>query len=310
MSKLISIVTPTYNEVDNIEILYSRLSKIWKDYSNYNFELIIIDNASSDGTIEKLKTIASHDKRVKVIINNKNYGHLRSPYWGMLQAFGDGVIFLASDLQDPPELISEFIQKWESGARIVLGIKPSSSLSGFSHSLRKIYYRVLCKISSNEVVKDATGFGIYDRKVMDLIRQINDPHPYFRGLVSELGFPIATIEFKQPRRLRGVSKNNLYSLFDMAMMGLVSSSLVPIRMASFIGIILGGVSILIGLIFLIVKLIWWNLIPFGIAPLGISLLFLNGLILIFIGILGEYVASIIPYIKNRPIVIDDERINF
>jgi dolichol-phosphate mannosyltransferase len=310
MTKLISIVTPTYNEVDNIEILYFRLLEIWKSHSNYRFELIVIDNASNDGTIKKLKEIATNDKRVKVIINNRNYGHLRSPYWGMLQAYGNAVIFMASDLQDPPELIHEFINKWEGGSKIVLGVKPNSNINNLSHSLRRLYYKLLSSVSSVEVVKDATGFGIYDKVIMDLIRKINDPNPYFRGLVCELGYPIETIEFRQAKRLRGISKNNFYTLFDMAMMGLVSNSLVPIRMASFVGIALGSASLFLGVIFLFIKLLWWSSIPIGVAPLVIALLFLIGLILIFIGILGEYVASIIPYIKNRPIVVEDERINF
>jgi glycosyltransferase involved in cell wall biosynthesis len=310
VNKLITIVTPTFNEGENINELYGRLSTIWKQYNKYDFELIVIDNASTDDTLVKLRQIAANDKRVKIIVNNRNYGHLRSPYWAMLQAHGDAVIFLASDLQDPPELIPELIEKWESGAYIVLGVKPTSSLGIVSHSLRKLYYRVLSRISTYEIIKDATGFGIYDKKIMDLIREIKDPYPYFRGLVCELGYPISSINFKQSKRYRGISKNNFYTLFDMAMMGIVSSSLVPIRIASFFGLIIGGGSIFLGIIFFLIKLIWWESIPFGIAPLVIILFFLIGTVMIFIGILGEYIASIIPYIKNRPIVVEKERINF
>jgi dolichol-phosphate mannosyltransferase len=310
MNKLISIVTPTYNEVENIEILYSRILKVWDSYTNYNFELIIIDNCSTDGTIEKLKYLAALDKRVKIIINNKNYGHLRSPYWAMLQAYGEGVIFMASDLQDPPETLPLFIEQWEAGFKVVLGVKPKSKENGISHYLRKLYYRVLNKVSSVELVNDATGFGIYDKKIMDLIREINDPNPYFRGLVCELGYPIKTVAFEQARRQRGITKNNLYTLYDMAMMGFINYSLIPIRLASILGIILGAISLLLGIALLLIKIIWWNLIPLGIAPLAIGIFFIMGLMLIFIGILGEYVALIIPYIKNRPIVVENERINF
>jgi dolichol-phosphate mannosyltransferase len=310
MKKLISIVTPTYNEAENIDILYSRLKNIWHNYQNYNFELIIIDNASTDGTIGKLKEIARQDKRVKIIVNNKNYGHLRSPYWAMLQAHGDAVIFMASDLQDPPEILPLFIEQWEAGYKVALGVKPKSNTNGISHCLRKFYYRVLNKISTVEIVNDATGFGIYDKRVMDLIREINDPNPYFRGLVCELGYPIKAVVFEQARRLRGVTKNSLYTLFDMAMMGFVNYSLIPIRLASILGIILGGISLLLGIIFFFIKIIWWNYIPLGIAPLVIGLFFILGLMLIFIGILGEYISSIIPYVKRRPIVIEAERINF
>jgi len=310
MKKLISIVTPTYNEEENIDILYSRLKIIWQGFQNYNFELIIIDNASTDGTIGKLKEIARQDKSVKIIVNNKNYGHLRSPYWAMLQAHGDAVIFMASDLQDPPEILPLFIKQWEAGYKVVLGIKPKSNTNRISHGLRKFYYRVLNKISTVEIVNDATGFGIYDKRVMDLIREINDPNPYFRGLVCELGFPIKAVAFEQARKLRGVTKNSLYTLFDMAMMGFVNYSLIPIRLASILGIILGGISLLLGIIFFFIKIIWWNYIPLGIAPLAIGLFFILGLMLIFIGILGEYISSIIPYVKRRPIVIEAERINF
>jgi len=310
MKKIISIVSPTFNEQDNVRDLYSRLAVVWEKFPQYKFELIVIDNASTDKTVERLKLIASEDSRLKIIVNNKNYGHLRSPYWGMLQAHGDAVIFLASDLQDPPELIEEFIKIWEGGVKIVLGVKPTSNLNGISHYLRMSYYRFLNKMSNIEIVNDATGFGIYDKKVMDLIREINDPNPYFRGLVCELGYPITTVEFKQEKRLRGVTKNNLYSLYDMAMMGFVNYSLIPIRMASFFGVFLGAISLLIGLFFFIAKLIWWQSIPLGIAPLAISLFFLMGIILIFIGILGEYIASIIPHVRRRPIVIEHERVNF
>jgi dolichol-phosphate mannosyltransferase len=310
MNKLISVVTPTYNEIDNIDDLYSRLLKIWNIYQNYNFELIVIDNASTDGTVEKLKEIASRDKRVKVIVNNKNYGHLRSPYWAMLQAYGDAVIFMASDLQDPPETLPLFMDQWEAGYKVVLGVKPKSEANGISHYLRKSYYRVLNAISSIELVNDATGFGIYDKKVMDLIRDINDPNPYFRGLVCELGYPIKTVEFEQARRLRGITKNNLYTLYDMAMMGFINYSLIPIRLASIFGFILGGISLFMGIALLFIKFIWWDRIPLGIAPLAIGIFSLIGLMLIFIGILGEYVSAIIPYVKRRPVVIEAERINF
>jgi dolichol-phosphate mannosyltransferase len=228
----------------------------------------------------------------------------------MLQAYGDAVIFMASDLQDPPEILPSFIEQWEAGYKVVLGIKPKSEANSISHELRKLYYRVLNKISSIEIVNDATGFGIYDKKVMDLIREINDPNPYFRGLVCELGYPIKTVIFAQARRFRGVTKNNLYTLYDMAMMGFINYSLIPIRMASICGIILGGISLILGAILLVIKIIWWSYLPLGVAPLAIGIFFIMGLMLIFIGILGEYVSSIIPYVKKRPIVVEAERINF
>jgi dolichol-phosphate mannosyltransferase len=308
--KKISFVSPTYNEEHNVEELFQRVSRIWEKFPQYEFEYIFIDNASKDDTVERLKSIASVDKRLKIIANIRNFGHIRSPYWGLMQAQGDAVVYLASDLQDPPELIPEFIAQWEKGFSVVLAVKPLSEGNKIVHFFRKLYYRILNKISEIELINDTTGFGLYDKRVMDEIRKINDPYPYLRGLICELGFPIKRIEFNQPRRLRGVSKNNFYTLFDIAMLGIVSHSLAPIRIASFIGLIIGTLSFLGGLLFLFAKLIWWDRFPIGIAPIIILNLFLFGLLFIFIGILGEYIGSIQNYLKNRPIVVEKERINF
>ena len=306
----ISFVSPTFNEEQNVEELFTRVSAIWESYPQYEFEYIFIDNASKDGTIEKLKVMANVDKRLKIIVNVRNFGHIRSPYWGLMQATGDAVIYLASDLQDPPELVPEFIKQWEMGYKVVLAVKPVSEGNKVVHFFRKLYYRILNKISDVELINDTTGFGLYDKRVMDEIRKINDPYPYLRGLICELGFPVKKIEFNQPRRLRGVSKNNFYTLFDIAMLGIVSHSVVPIRIASFIGMAIGILSLAAGFIFFLAKLIWWNTFPIGIAPILIISLSLFGLLFIFIGILGEYIASIQNYVQNRPIVVEDERINF
>ena len=306
----ISFVSPTFNEEQNIEELFHRVSLIWESYPQYEFEYIVIDNASKDATVEKLKAIASVDKRLKIIVNVRNFGHIRSPYWGLMQANGDAVIYLASDLQDPPELVPEFIKQWEMGYKVVLAVKPVSEGNKVVHLFRKLYYRILNKISDVELINDTTGFGLYDKRVMDEIRKINDPYPYLRGLICELGFPVKKIEFNQPRRLRGVSKNNFYTLFDIAMLGMVSHSVVPIRIASFFGMAIGILSLATGFIFFLAKLIWWNTFPIGIAPLLILSLSLFGLLFIFIGILGEYIASIQNYVQNRPIVVEGERINF
>jgi len=308
--KKISFVSPTFNEVQNVDELYQRVTAIWELYPQYQYEYVVIDNASTDGTIEKLKSIAKKDTRVKIIVNIRNFGHIRSPYWGLLQASGDAVVYLASDLQDPPELIPQFIKEWEKGFKVILAIKPVSEGNRAIHFFRKSYYRLLNKISDVELINDTTGFGLYDKRVMDEVRQIRDPYPYLRGLICELGFPIKQITFNQPRRLRGVSKNNFYTLFDIAMLGIVSHSLVPIRFASFLGILIGGISLFFGFLFLVAKLIWWDSFPIGIAPILISALSLFGLLFIFIGILGEYIGSIQSYLQNRPIVVEQERINF
>jgi glycosyltransferase involved in cell wall biosynthesis len=308
--RLVSIISPCYNEEENIEELYQRAALVFDKLKNYDFEFLFIDNASTDQTVSKLRKIAEKDSRVKVIINTRNFGHLRSPYYGLLQTKGDASIYLASDLQDPPELIPDFLKKWEEGAMIVLAVKPISTANPLMHKLRRLYYTALDKISDVQIIKDATGFGLYDKVVLTKVREINDPYPYFRGLVCELGFGIETINFNQPRRIRGVSKNNFYSLYDIAMLGIISHSLVPIRIASIAGFALGVFSVLLAIILLVVKIAFWNNIPVGVAPIAIIMLFMFGIVLIFIGMLGEYIGSIHTYLKNRPVVVEKERINF
>lgn len=309
-SSLLSIVFPCYNEEDNISELYQRVSEVLLKYAQYDFELLFIDNASTDSTVQKLKQIAADDQRVKIIVNNRNFGPLRSPYWGVIQSSGDATIYMASDLQDPPELIPQFIDAWENGYKVVMATKPVSKTNFITHRLRQAYYSLLDGISDVSHIKDATGFGLYDKIVLDKIREINDPYPYFRGLIAELGYEVKTIPFVQIRRLRGISKNNFYTLYDIAMLGIVSHSLVPIRLASFLGFALGGVSVLIALVFLILKLIFWDNFPLGVAPLVIGMFFMFGILLFFVGILGEYIGSIHTYMKNRPIVVEKERVNF
>ena len=311
MSKpLISIVTPTYNEIDNIEELLRRVKASIVHLERYDFEFLVIDNCSSDGTQVKLREIAAQDSRVKVILNARNFGHIRSPYYGILQSQGQATIYLASDLQDPPEMIPEFIQEWEKGYKLVMAIKPVSKSSPVMHALRKIYYRFIDKISEVEIIKDSTGFGLYDKQVLDRLREINDPYPFLRGLICELGYEVKTVPFVQPRRLRGITKNNFYTLFDIAMLGMVSHSKVPIRIAALVGFLLGSLSVLTAFVFLILKLVFWDAFPLGSAPIVIGLFFLFGVQLFFIGILGEYIGSIHTYVQNRPIVVEKERINF
>lgn len=310
MRKLISVISPCYNEEENIEELFKRVVFVMDALHDYDFEYLFIDNASTDGTLEKLRGMAERDKRVKVIVNTRNFGHLRSPYYGLLQTNGDASVYLASDLQDPPELIPEFLKKWEEGAKVVLAVKPVSTSNPIMHKLRRAYYALLDRISDVPMVKDATGFGLYDRVVLDRVREIDDPYPYFRGLVCELGYKTEVVHFNQPRRVRGLSKNNFYTLYDIAMLGLVSHSLVPIRIASITGFLFGFASILSALLLIVIKIIFWSSIPMGVAPLAIGILFLFGVVLLFIGILGEYVGSIHTYLQKRPVVVEAERINF
>lgn len=308
--QLISLFSPCYNEEANIDVLYRRVCSMMARLPQYDFEYLFIDNASTDGTVDRLRALARLDPRVRVIVNTRNFGHVRSPYWGLLQTRGDVTVALASDLQDLPELIPEFISAWEQGYKVVLAVKPMSRTNPLMHGLRKLYYRMLDGISEVAIVKDATGFGLYDRLVLDHLRQIHDPYPYLRGLVCELGYPIKTIPFDQPRRQRGISKNNFYSLYDLAMLGVISHSVVPIRLAVIAGFLTGLASILVALVFLVLKLTLWDRFPIGIAPIVIGMFFMFGVVMLFIGILGEYIASIHTYVRNRPVVIERERINF
>ncbi|MGA7965389.1 MAG: glycosyltransferase family 2 protein [Gammaproteobacteria bacterium] len=309
MDKRISIVTPCYNEVANVGELYGRICKVMEE-SVYGFEIIFIDNASTDGTADAIKALIAKDSRVRLIVNTRNFGHIRSPYYGVLQAHGDAVIYLASDLQDPPEMLPEFIGRWEKGAKVVLASKPVSNTNKIVHWVRKAYYRVVDGIAEVPIVKDTTGFGLYDQRVIEIIREINDPYPYFRGLVCELGFETEVIPFEQPRRLRGVSKNNLYTLFDMAMLGLVSHSKVPLRLATLFGFLLAGCSFMAAIGFFFYKLAHWQTVPLGLAPFAIIVLMLFGVLFVFVGILGEYIGSIYTHVQNRPVVVERERVNF
>jgi glycosyltransferase involved in cell wall biosynthesis len=307
---LLSIVTPCYNEEENVDELYTRIKAAIVELGEYDFELIFIDNHSQDGTVGKLKRLAAIDPAVKIIVNTRNFGHIRSPYYGILQSRGAATIYLASDLQDPPELIPEFIRYWEEGYKLVMATKPVSKGIAWIHALRKAYYRFLDGISDISLVADSTGFGLYDRDVLAHLRKIDDPYPFLRGLICELGYEIKTIEFTQPRRQRGISKNNFYTLYDIAMLGIVSHSKVPIRLAAFAGFAIGAVSLLAAIVFLILKLAFWNSFPMGIAPLVIGMFFMFGVLMLFIGILGEYIGAIHTYVQKRPTVVEKERINF
>ncbi|HEY5157373.1 MAG TPA: glycosyltransferase family 2 protein [Anaerolineales bacterium] len=306
---LISIITPCYNEEGNLQELCERISKVMAEL-DYEYEHIFIDNASTDQTVNILRTMAAQNKRIKVIINTRNYGQIRSPYHALLQASGDAVIGMASDLQDPPEMIPEFIKKWEDGYKVVVGVKTHSEEFGLFYFLRSIYYRVLRKLSDTQLIDNFTGFGLYDKQVVDILRGFDDPYPYFRGLIADIGFEYARIEFTQPRRKRGVSKNNFYTLYDMAMLGVTSYTKIPLRLATMLGFLSAILSFLIGIVYLIYKLIDWQNFSLGLAPVIIGLFFMGSIQLFFLGIVGEYIGSIYTLAVRRPLVIEKERINF
>jgi len=307
--KLISIVTPCFNEEGNVDELYERIKTVMSGL-NYRYEHIFIDNASTDSTTKKLRVIAAQDARVKVIFNTRNFGHVRSPVHALYQATGDAVVAMASDLQDPPERIPDFIKKWEEGFPVVIGVKDKTEDSLLFHFLRTFYYRLLRSLSDVQLIENFTGFGLYDRKVLDIVCQINDPYPYFRGLVADLGFDIAKITFTQQRRRRGISKNNFYTLYDLAMLGLTNYTKIPLRLAAMFGFLSSFISFAIGLIYLIYKLIFWYQFSLGSAPLVIGLFFLGSVQLFFLGIVGEYIGAIYTQVMHRPLVIEKERLNF
>lgn len=308
--KRISIVSGCYNEVENIENLLARMAQVMQQLPQYEYEQIIIDNASVDGTQELLKKIAQENPRLKVILNARNFGHIRSPYYGILQASGDAIIYLASDLQEPPELIPEMIQKWEGGAKAVVCVKESSDERPLFFKMRQLCYRVFDHLANIETIQNFTGFGLYDRMVIDHCRNMKDPYPYFRGMISEIGLPFAKIAYRQPLRKKGITKNNLYTLYDMAMLAMTNYSKVPLRVASFLGFFMATGSFFVALGYFIYKLLFWQQVPFGTAPLIIGLFFFASVQLFFIGILGEYIAAIYTHVLNRPLVVEKERLNF
>lgn len=308
--KLISIVTPCYNEEKNVEKLYVQIKNVLSGLPEYNYEHIFIDNSSKDKTIEILKTIAFQDKNVKIIVNSRNFGHIRSPYYGMLSANGDAIILVVADLQDPPTMIVDFIRKWEEGYKIVVGVKTKSKENRIMFLIRKVFYNTISKISDTDLIKNFTGFGLYDKKFIDVLRNLDEPYPYFRGLIAELGFDRTEIEYTQPKRENGKTNNNFYTLYDIAMLGFVSYSKLPLRLASFIGFTVSFINILIALIYLFYKLLFWDNFSVGIAPLVIGIFFFGGVQLFFLGVIGEYIGAIFTQVKNRPLVIEKERINF
>ena len=309
MSKLISIVTPCYNEEGNVEELSFRIKKVMGNL-NYRYEHIFIDNASADQTVDKIKKLIEADKKIKLIVNVRNFGHLRSPYHAIHQAHGDAVILMASDLQDPPELIPELINKWEYGYKTALIVKKQSMENPLMFLIRKFYYKFLNKISEIKLVENAHGSGLYDRLVIGQMAKVNDPNPYLRGLLAEIGYPIAEVEFTQPRRKQGITKNNFFTLLDTAIIGIINHSMLPIRMLTIVGFILSFLSIAIAVAFFILKMIYWERYANGMAPLLIGLFFFVSIQLFFLGLIGEYVSSINIKIRNLPMVVESERVNF
>jgi len=304
----VSVVLPCYNEADNVDELYDRLLAVCAEIPHYTFEFLFIDNASTDSTVDAITALIQRDPRVRLIVNARNFGHVRSPFHAFLEASGDCVIGMCTDLQDPPELIPQFLQQWERGASAVLGQKRTSHESPFFFALRSLYYHVASAMAEVPLLEHVTGFGLYDRRMIEIMRGFAEPYPYGRGMISEIGLPYVTIPYDQPLRKHGITKNNVYTLVDLALLGLTSHSKVPLRVATIMGFVLSGLSLVVALGFLLLKLTFWQALPAGYAPAVIGIFFLGSVQIFLIGLLGEYVGAVLTHVRKRPLVIEARRI--
>lgn len=310
MKKCVSIVTPTYNEELNVADVVNTVRKVMTSRPDLEYEHIFIDNASTDKTVSLLKELILKDKHIKLIVNSKNFGHIRSPHHGLIQATGDAVVLLVADLQDPPELILQFIEEWEKGAKVVIGIKNKSKENPIMYALRDIYYYLVKKIAEVDHISQFMGFGLYDRTIIQILREIQDPYPYLRGIIAEVGFLRREIPYTQNKRNKGKTKNNFYTLYDMAMLGFVNYSKIPLRIAVFLGFSAAVVSLFMAIFYTVYKLLFWNSFQLGLAPMVIGMFFFGAVQLMFIGILGEYIGAIHTQVRKRPLVFEAERVNF
>ena len=308
--KLLSIVTACYNEEANVELLHARVRAVMSTLPQYRWEHIFIDNASADQTVPILKRMAAQYPEIRIIVNARNFGHIRSPIHALFQAQGDAIVSLVADLQDPPEMIPALVAEWEAGFQCVLCIKRSSEEPGLMFFLRKTYYRIAERLSSIETFQNFTGFGLYDQRVMQIAKSFGDPYPYFRGMIAEIGLPAKKIFYDQPNRKFGITKNNWYTLYDMGILGIINHSRVPLRMAVFAGFAGAALSFAIAFIYLILKLVFWSTFTFGLAPMLIGVFFIASIQLVFMGVLGEYVGAIYTQVQSRPYTVELERINF
>ena len=308
--KKITVVSSCFNEVENLEEFCRRVREAFEKLPEYEFDMIIADNCSSDGSRDLLRRLAAEDHRIKVILNAGNYGHIRSPYNALLQADGDAAVMICSDLQEPPELIPELVRRWEEGYRVVCAVKPQSRENPVMFRIRCFYYWLLDRFSELPQLHNFTGFGLYDRRFIEALRRYHEPYPYFRGLVSEIGFRRIEVPYVQERRKHGRTKNNFFTLYDMAMTGFVNHTKLPLRLAAFSGLILAFLSLLTAAGYLVYKLLYWDTFQLGLAPLVIGLFFFSAVQLIFIGVIGEYIGAIWTQVKNRPLAIEEEKINF
>ncbi len=309
--KKVSILIPCYNEEDNVIPMSEAIVNLFTtQLTQYDYELVFIDNDSKDTTRPKLRKICEKNPHIKAIFNAKNFGQFNSPYYGILQTTGDCTISMVCDFQDPIELIPRYLEEWEKGYKIVIGIKTSSKENKLVYGLRTLYYKIIKKFSDVEQIEHFTGSGLYDKEFVQVLRDLKDPTPFLRGIVAELGYKRKEIPYEQPKRRAGKTHNNFFTLYDAAMLSITSYTKVGLRACTFLGMICGIISALIGLIYLILKLLFWNRFAAGMAPILIGMFFLGSLQLFFIGFIGEYISSINRRVMNRPLVVEEERINF
>lgn len=309
--KKISVLIPCYNEEDNVYPMSQALVQIFSEkLSQYDYEILFIDNCSQDSTRDKLRLICAKNPKIKAIFNAKNFGQFNSPYYGMLQTTGDCVVSMCCDFQDPVEIIPQFVEAWEEGYRIVCGIKATSRENGIMRFLRTCYYKAIKKMSQVEQIEHFTGFGLYDRSFIEVLRDLDDPTPFLRGIVAELGYKRKDIKYEQQKRRAGKTHNNWYSLYDAAMLSFTSYTKIGLRIATIGGFICSAVSLIVALVYLVLKLTHWNSFQAGMAPILIGVFLMGSIQLFFIGLLGEYIMNINTRVMKRPLVIEEERINF
>ena len=309
MKKLISIVTPTFNEKDNIKPLCLAISNQMAKL-NYEYEHIVIDNCSNDGTIETLRELTKTFKNLKVIVNSRNFGHIRSPVHGMFQATGEAVILMMSDFQDPIDLIPKYITEWENGNKVVMAQKNTSDENFILHYFKKIFYKFANKVSDTPLLINTTGSGLFDKEILNILKKIDDPYPYFRGLIPEITQEIKLIKFHQPKRQGGKTKNNLYTLYDLGILGIIKHSKIPLRLMTLVGFFASFISIILGLVYLLAKILYWSSFNLGIAPMIIGFFFFASFQIFLLGFIGEYVMTILTHSRKLPLVIEKERMNF
>lgn len=308
--KHISVMTPCYNEEGNIMNIYTAVKEQFAKLPQYTYEHIFIDNYSTDASRDILRDLASKDKNVKVILNAMNFGPNRSGTYGMLQGTGDALICIVCDLQDPPEMIPMFLEKWEQGYKVVMGQKTKSKENPVMYKIRKLYYKIMAWLSESEHLTNVTGYGLFDKEVLDMIAWMDDPDPYIRGLITQLGYKWCLVEYTQEERKEGVSSYNFSRYFDFAITGLTHVSKKPLRIATLLGFIMSGISFFIAFMYLVLKLLYWDSFELGTAPILIGMFLLGSIQLAFIGVIGEYIGAILTRITKRPMVVEEERLNF